>query len=200
MSKASQWREIFRYREKEKVTVRVGETLEEMTHTQAHRFEELSNLAKRDSQGRPGRPPLDTTYTLAEAAVRLNISDDRLLQKAASGRINLYVNAAGLKGCWRRGMSGDDFDQLSVQTLRSGYLSLATGRCPDIAEYETISVSRLELRGPLGFSSVELGRDIIEVMSSWGDHERIFFLVQPLCVDRNQILVVPPIPDLRTDK
>ncbi len=49
MPKASQWREIFRNDGKEKVRVRVGEKYEEMTATQACRFDELTHSREPDS-------------------------------------------------------------------------------------------------------------------------------------------------------
>jgi len=49
MPKASQWTEIFRNDGKEKVRVRVGEKYEEMTATQACRFDELTHSRKPDS-------------------------------------------------------------------------------------------------------------------------------------------------------
>lgn len=50
MPKIDQWRDIFRYTGKHKKPVRVGKKYEEMTGTQAYRFEELSRLRKTDPQ------------------------------------------------------------------------------------------------------------------------------------------------------
>ena len=49
MLKASQWREIFRNDGKEKVRVRVGEKCEDLTATQAYRFDELTHSREPDS-------------------------------------------------------------------------------------------------------------------------------------------------------
>lgn len=57
MPKIDQWRDIFRYTGKHKNPVRVGEKYEQMTGTQAYRFEELSRLRRPDLELEGDTPP-----------------------------------------------------------------------------------------------------------------------------------------------
>ena len=92
MSKINRWKEIFGYTGKRKTPVRVGKKYEDMTGTQADRFDELKLPKRADSQPDASTAPRKTRYALAEASDRLNVSEKHLLQEAASGSINLYVD------------------------------------------------------------------------------------------------------------
>lgn len=196
MSKINRWKEIFGYAGIQKTRVRVGKKYEEMTGTQAHRFGELTQPKRADSQPDASTAPRKTRYALAEASDRLNVSEERLLQEAASGSVKLYVDAGGLKGRWRRGANDSGSMVSSVQTLTSGYLALTSRSCSDMANFGSINVSVLEFRCPSDPSAVDLGRETMAALSAWGDCEKYFCLREPLWVDRNRIVLLAPLPVL----
>lgn len=55
MSRTDQWRKIFGYADKQKVKVRVGDKVEDLTGTQAIRFQELTEPAPPDAERNPLR-------------------------------------------------------------------------------------------------------------------------------------------------
>ncbi len=55
MSRTDQWRKIFGQAEKDTVKVRVGDRVEDLTGTQAMRFEELTQPAQPDANPNPLR-------------------------------------------------------------------------------------------------------------------------------------------------
>ncbi len=55
MSRTDQWRKIFGYAEKDTVKVRVGDKVEDLTGTQAMRFQELTQPAQPDAEPNPLR-------------------------------------------------------------------------------------------------------------------------------------------------
>lgn len=187
-------REIFRYAGKQKMRVWVGEKYEDMTRTQAYRFEELTQSTRPDPQLDASTAPRKTRYALAEVSDRLNVSEEHLLQQAASGSVNLYVNAGGLKGRWRRGASDGGSIVSSVQTLISGYVALTSRSCSEMANYGSINVSVLEFRCPSDPSAVDLDRETMATLSAWGDCDKYFCLREPLWVDRNKIVLLAPLP------
>ncbi len=196
MSKSGQWKEIFRNTGKQKNPVRVGEKYEEMTGTQAYRFEELTQSRRLDLQRDVSTAPGKVLYTLTEASRRLNISENYLLQKAASGSVNFYLNAGGLKGCWRRGATDCGSIVSSVQILTSGYLALTSRSCKKMAKFGNISVLVLEFRCPSDPAAVDLDRETMAALSAWGDCDKYFCLPEPLRVDRNKIVLFAPLPNL----
>ena len=130
-------RKIFWDAGKQKMRVWVGEKHEDMTRTQAYRFEELTQSTRPDPQLDASTTPGKTRYALAEASDRLNVSEEHLLQQAASGLVNLYVNVGGLKGRWRRGASDGGSIWSSVQTLISGYGALTFRSCSEMAAHRS---------------------------------------------------------------
>lgn len=195
MAKIDRWREIFRYTKKPKTSVKVGEKFEDMTRTQAHRFEELTTPAI------PDLPPHASTagtthYTLTEASERLNISKRQLLQQAASGSVNLYINATGLKGCWRRGSLDSGSMSLPAQTLASGYLALTSRSCGGMAGLGSSNISALEYRCPSGPSAVDLDHETMARLAAWGDDDKYFCLQEPVWVEDNMVILIAPLPVL----
>ncbi len=196
MSKTNRWKEIFGYAEKQKTRVRVGENYEEMTGTQAYRFEELTQPKGPDSQPDASISPRKTRYALAEASDRLKVSEKHLIQRAESRSVNLYVDVGGLKGQWRRG--GNDSSPMvsSLQTLTSGYLALSSRSCSELAKFGSISVSVLEFHCPPDPSAVDLDRETLAALSAWGDRDLYFCLREPLWIDRNKVVLLAPLPNL----
>lgn len=172
----------------------MGEKFEDMTGTQAHRFEELTTPAIPDQL--PDASATGTTrYTLTEASGRLNISEKQLLQQAASGSVHLYINATGLKGCWRRG-SADSDSTLPVQTLISGYLALTSRSCGGMAGLGSSNVSVLEYRCPPDPSAVDLDDETMATLAAWGDDDKYFCLQESVWVEDNMVVLIAPLPIL----
>jgi hypothetical protein len=196
MSKINRWKEIFGYAGKQKTRVRVGKKYEDMTGTQAYRFDELKQPERADSQPDASTAPRKTRYALAEASDRLNVSEKDLLQEAASGSVKLYVDVGGVKGRWRRGANASGSIVSSVQTLTSGYLALTSRSCNEMANYGSVNVLVLEFHCPSDPSAVDLDRETMAALSAWGDCEKYFCLEEPLLVDRNKIVLLAPLPVL----
>lgn len=196
MSKINRWKEIFGYAGKQKTRVRVGKKYEDMTGTQAQRFEELTPPKRADSQPDASTAPRKTRYALAEASDRLNVSEKHLLQEAASGSVKLYVDAGGLKGRWRRGANDSGSIVSSVQTLTSGYLALTSRSCSEMENFGSINVLVLEFHCPSDPSAVDLDRETMAALLAWGDCEKNFCLREPLWIDRNKIVLLAPLPIL----
>ncbi len=196
MSKINRWKEIFGPAGKRKTPVRVGKKFEDMTGTQADRFDELKLPKHADWQPDASTAPRKTRYALAEASDRLNVSEKHLLQEAVSGSINLYVDVGGLKGRWRRGANDSGSIVSSVQTLTSGYLALTSRSCSEMANFGSVNVLVLEFHCPSDPSAVDMDRETMAVLSAWGDCEKYFCLREPLWVDRNRIVLLAPLPVL----
>ncbi len=194
MPKTNRWKEIFGYAEKQKTRVRVGEKYEEMTGTQAYRFEELTQPKGPGSQPKASNSLRKKRYVLAEASDRLNVSEKHLMQKAVSRSVNLYVNVGGVKGQWRRGANDSGPMLSSLQTLTSGYLALSSRSCSELAKFGNISVSVLEFHRPSDPSAVDLDRETMAALSAWGDRDLYFCLREPLWIDRNKVVLLAPLP------
>lgn len=194
MAKRFSWRDVFHYTEKPKKPVQIGDTYEDLTGTQAHRFEELTQIRKTG--------PTPTTsglrkirYTLAEASGCLNISEEQLLQQAASGSVDCFIDAKGLKGYWHRDkIDGQSIDN-SANILTKGFLAITSSACKEMAQYGSINVSMLEYRCPSNTAAVSLDRSTLAALSAAGECEKFFRLQDVLWVDQTRVLLFAPLPD-----
>lgn len=191
MSRANQWRKIFGHTEKQKV--RVGAKLEELTDTQAYRFEELTHANAGDSKTANGNPLEQSRYSLDEAAFRLMISEEDVLQRAVSGAIALFTGVAGFTGRWRRVASNGSAVESSVLTLRSGYLALTVGACRELIRHGATSVSILEFPNLSDPATAELDDETLTVLSAWGKQKKSFCVSEPQRVDRSRIVLLAPL-------
>lgn len=193
MPKISQWRKILGHTEKQKVRVRVSGKAEVMTDTQSIRFEELTK--KRDA-GQPAtdRNPLEeSTYGLEDASFRLMITEDQLLQKAAAGSIDLYVDAAGLPGQWQRGDAAGEFIASPVMVLKTGLLALDQKSCQELAVAGSSPVSTLEYRSAPDPTALNIDPDTLATLLTWGCGDRRFRLSKPLRISRGEVLLLSPL-------
>jgi len=195
MAKIDRWREIFRGNKKQKKTVKVGEKFEDMTGTQANRFEELAQHGIPDLQP-DANSPGKVHYTLAEVSEHLNVSGRQLMQQAASGSFHLFVNAAGLAGCWRRGAPEGGSMSTPVQTLVSGYLALTSRSCNGMIGLGSCNVSVLEFRCPSDPAAIELDHETMEALIAWGEDDKYFCLQEPLWVEEDKVVLIAPLPNL----
>lgn len=189
MSKLSQWKKILGHSTKPKVAVQVAGKSEQMTQTQSYRFEELA--AKRgDADASLDNNPLsESSYTLGDAAFRLMLSEDELLQRAAAGSVYLYVETSGLSGRWRCRAADGSVVMSSSQTLGSGLLALGCAACRDLADAETAQVTALcstpQTHGAPPDAWIGEGKR--------GGEPDLFLLADPLLVSRDGVALLPPL-------
>lgn len=189
MSKLSQWKKILSHTAKPKVAVRVAGKSEQMTQTQSYRFEEL-NARREDAGASADSNPLSqSSYSLSEAALRLMVTEDDLLRRAAAGSVYLYVDAAGLSGRWRCRAQDGSVVLSSSQTLGAGFLALACAACGDLVDNGSARVtalcSTLQTRGAPPDAWIGHGERSGE--------PDLFMLTEPLPVGRDIVLLLPPL-------
>lgn len=191
MTKISVWKNIFGHREK--VAVEVSGKTELLTNTQSFRFSEISKT--RGSSTRPFyRNPLeDACYHLKDAAFRLMISEDEVLEKAALGNLHLYVDVAGMSGHWCRCDQEGNVSQSSVTTIRSGRLKLRAKACTDLAKHGRAIVRTLDLCRSCDSSQAGIDENTLENLRAWGPGEKQFFPLHPLTVERDMVVLLPPL-------
>ncbi|MCH8100478.1 MAG: hypothetical protein IIB74_08580 [Proteobacteria bacterium] len=193
MLNASRWKNIFGCVQKPTVTVQVGDTVEELTDTQAYRFEELTRGGARKAQAVYDNPLAQPRYSLEEAAFRLMTSEDAILQRAASGTVKLYANAAGLAGRWRRLDANGGSVESSLRTLRSGYLGLTVLSCNELALSGSTRVLVFEFPDISDQSALNLDVETLQELSAWSKEKKVFCLSEPWWVDRDAIVVPAPV-------
>jgi hypothetical protein len=174
----------------------VGGRLWHITDTQAGRLEELTDYRRRDAEPGQASAIEKPRYTLQESAFRLLATEEQLLQKAASGLVDLYIDVANLQGLWRYKAADGRSLQSTVQSLRSGYLALTTNSCRELAENGGSNVTALELRCPSDPSAVNLEVEIVAALSVWGDGIKLFCLQEPLWVDKEKIVLMAPLANI----
>ena len=191
MSKFGQWKSIFGHREK--VAVKVGAKTELLTDTQSFRFNEISEA--RDTSPRPEyRNPLDDTrYSLDDAAFRLMITAEEVLARAAGGSLHLYVDVAGKSGHWARRDPAGNVSQSSVSTIRSGLLKLRSRACSDLAKHGRAVVRTLDLCRTNGLTMAGLDDDTVANLRAWGPGDKQFLPLHPLTIERDSVVLLPPL-------
>jgi len=193
VSGTSQYKRILRQIIKPKVSVKVGRKVEEMTDTQAYRFAELSQGDTEASQAPSGNPFEQSRYSLAEAAFRLMLSEDEILERAAAGAIGLYVGVAGFEGCWRRLDENGGAMESSVRTLRRGYLRLAASSCRAFAQKHHVDVSIAELPKSPVPPALDIDSETLQELSAWGGEKKCFFLRAPRRIGRDALVLLAPL-------
>ena len=193
MSKIGQWKKILGHTEKEKVQVKVGPRVEELTVTQSYRFDQLSE--RRKAEPEPVENPFEQSrYTLAEASFRMLQSETQILEKAASGALTVYVNAAGLQGYWRREVSASEVSQTPPQTFISGYLALTAESCRALLDSAGTTLAVLEYRRPPEPAAANIEAVQAAALETWGSGRKRFCLTEPLYVDRKNVVLMAPLP------
>lgn len=191
MPKASLWKSIFG--QKEKVVVDVGGTPHEMTSTQKFRFEELRESQRQLKAASYMNPLDDSSYSLDDAAIRLMLSPDELLEKAIAGRFRIYVDASGVTGNWRRREPNGKVSQSQLVTVRSGVLRLRSKSLRALQEAEIAQVKVLDYCASAAQTEERLDNDTLANIQGWGPGDKQFFPVAPMVVDRSKLLLLPPL-------
>ncbi len=191
MSKIGLWKNIFGHREK--VAVKVGDKTEMLTDTQSFRFSEISET--RDAPLRPAyqNPLDDTRYRLEDAAFRLMITEDEVLTRAAAGGLRLYVDVAGKSGHWARRDLQGDVSQSSISTIQSGLLKLRSRACNDLARHGRAIVRTLDLCRTNGLTTAGLDDHTLANLRAWGPGDKQFFPLHPITIERDSVLLLPPL-------
>ena len=192
MSKTGFWRDLFKAGRKQKRRVKLEDSsYADLTDTQACRFEELSNPGHGDAV----QPTV--AYALADAAERMGIDEQRLLEQSAQGIVRLYIAASGLTGHWQHSPAGRDRSSAPAQTLEGGFLALDAAACDELCRLGSTDVSILEREGrAAGVTSDD------RVASDDGVAGResppaYFRLEEPCWVRRHAVVLLPPLPTKR---
>jgi len=191
VSKIGLWKNIFGHREK--VAVDVGGKTELLTETQSYRFSEISEQQDAPPGPSYSNPLEDIRYKLSDAAFRLMISEDEVLAKAAAGDMRLYVDVAGASGYWCRCDHEGNVSQSSVTTIRSGWLRLRARACADLAKHGRAIVRTLDLCRTNDDSQTGLDGNTLANLRAWGAGEKQFFPLHPLTIERNMVVLLPPL-------
>lgn len=191
MSKIDLWKNIFRHRDR--VAVNVAGKTELLTDTQSYRFSEISELRASPEQT-PFRNPLDDArYRLEDAAFRLMISEDEILAKAAAGGLRLYTDVAGKSGYWCRRDHEGNVSRSSVTTISSGLLKLRARACADLANHGRAIARTLDLCLANGDSQTGIDDTTIANLEAWGPGGKQFIPLHPLTIERNMVILLPPL-------
>jgi len=193
MSRIGRWKEVFGKSEKPKMTVRTRDSFEELTDTQAYRFEELTNGSDGVRSSENENPFDQSRYSLGDVAFRLMTTELDVLGRAASGTIDLFVPVDGLAGRWRYLAPDGRATISSGMVLRSGYLALTIGACEKLAEFDNIEVEMLvfpKLADPaaLGFDG-----ETQAVLSTSGNKRISFYLTTSREIDRDGVVIMAPL-------
>lgn len=191
MTKVGLWKNIFGYREK--VAVDVGGRTELLTETQSYRFSEIAEQKDVPSRASYSNPLEDARLTLRDAAFRLMISEDEVLAKAAAGELHLHIDVAGTSGHWCRRDQQGNVSQSSVATIRSGWLRLRSRACADLAKHGRAIVRTLDLCRTADASQTALDDNTLANLRAWGAGEKQFSPLHPLTIERDMVVLLPPL-------
>ncbi len=189
----AKWQRLFGKDRKPRVQVRLGDRVEKLTSTQAHRFEDLlkSNAPSRPTE--PSNPFDQSKYSIEEAAFRLMVEDEAILQLAASGSVDLYTSVAGLSGHWQQqAADGSVIDSPDV-TLRSGLLALTRDACRRLAAHGRTRAASFEFKRLADPSATELDDETLSALSMWKENRVRFLAHEPRPVEASQIVLLAPL-------
>lgn len=191
MRKAGLWQSLFG--QKEKVVVDVGGESHAMTHTQKFRFEELRE-SQRQLDSRAYKNPLeDSRYGLDDAAFRLMLSPDEVLDKAIAGKYRVYVDASDVTGTWRRREPSGTVSQSRLATIRSGLLRLRRKSLEALRRSDAVQVGVLDYCPRAAKTDQRLDCDSLANLEGWGPGDKQFFPVAPMVVERSRLVLLPPL-------
>ncbi len=193
MAKTGSWMKILGNTGKQKVLVRVGEKMEQLTETQSYRFVELTKTEASKNDASSVNPLDDLRYGLEDAAFRLMISEDELLQRAAAGTIRLYSDASGLTGRWQRGQVDIDAVRSSARLLKSGFLALSVDACAELANKGRARVTVFELPASANPAGTNVDQETLQALSAWGHGNKQFQPQEPVEIDRNDVVLLSPL-------
>ncbi len=186
MAKARFWKNVLGQKEeapvKEKVPVRIGGSTEMLTSTQKYRFEELSDRV----------PVVESHDSLEDAARRLDVTPNQVLERAANGDLALFVDMAGKTGTWERRDADGSISQSSTTVIGSGLLKLRMESCKDLVRNGTAIVCALDYCDETDPGAIGLDAETQLQLSAWGPGRKRFSPLDPLTVERDMLVLVPP--------
>ncbi len=192
MPKKNSWKEVFRSHKGKAVGVRVAGKVEEMTSTQAVRFEDLMQKRLAESALDSVPESVKAGFSIEESAKRLKISVADLFEKSSAGLLSFYIDATGIAGHWRRPDAAYDTAHDSAQMVVSGYLALPSQLCGDMGIIGSVLVHFLEYRSHSNPSATDLDTKTLATLASLGEGEKLFYLDEPMWVDPKHIVLLDP--------
>ncbi len=186
MAKAGFWKNVFGQKEEpkaKKVPVDIGSSTEMLTSTQKYRFEELSDRV----------PVFPSRYSLDEAARRLKITECQVLERAANGDLSLFVDMTGTAGNWQRRDADGSICRSAETMIGSGLLKLRMESCKDLLRNGSAVVCVLDFCEVTDAASAGLDAESQLQLASWGNSRKHFSPLQPLTVERDMLVLVPPL-------
>ncbi len=181
MAKASFWKNVFG--QKEKVAVEIGDSTEMLTSTQKYRFEELSDRV----------PIVQSRYSLEEAAGHLMVTANQVLERAANGDLPIFVDMTGKAGSWECRNADGSTSQSSVMMIGSGLLKLRMESCKDLLRNGSAIVCALDYCEETDATSAGLDAETQLHLAAWGPGKKHFSPLHPLTVERDMLMLVPPL-------
>lgn len=191
MGKFLPGKSIFGLTDKERVSVQIDGAKVDMTDTQAYRFEQLQKARETLAPPSGGSVFDASRYSLEDAAFRLMVDEQSLLQKAATGDLRLYLDIAGIAGQWRSyGANGNAMESARL-SMQSGFLALPVKSCTALLEHGSAEVSVLEYVA--GSESLDLHADVHAIFASWGQGNRFFCLTSPRRIKASDVYLMAPL-------
>lgn len=132
-------------------------------------------------------------YTLEDASFRLMLSQNEILNKAANGRMRLYIDATGVAGRWRRRAPDGSIGESLVRTMPSGYLRLRTRACKELLETGRATVKTLDICTVVGHEKANIQEELLVDLWGWGPGDKQFFPETPIVVDKHMLILLPPL-------
>lgn len=192
MKGIGQWKQLLGG-SKKTVPVRMGGTVESMTVTQAHRFDELSHRQQNAASRSDSNPFEGKRYSISDAAFRLMTSESRILDLAASGSIALFADVGGLSGRWMREDDSHGVLYSPAMTLDAGYLAIPSAECTELISRGQVEASVFELPRLTDPGATGLDPDVLAVTSTWPECRAFFESSAPRRVTIGSVVLLPPL-------
>lgn len=177
--------------------MQVGGSHVEMTDTQAYRFEELQK-SRESTNGAGTRGVFDELrYSLEDAAFKLMTTEASLLEKAAAGKLRLFIDAAGMLGNWRSYNADGEPRESTPQSMPSGFLALTVKSCGELVENGRTQVAFVEYVQDVDPEALDIPADVLAVFASWGVGNRFFCFSSPAEIGADQVFLMAPLTQLR---
>lgn len=178
---------------KKTVPIKVGNKLMQFTATQAIRLGSLADRHRNLDTETPANSIEKNRYSLEDAAFRLLVSEEQLLQEAVDGHRVLYVDASDATGRWMCRQTDEQVLQSGTQTLSCGFLAVLQKDVGAVARNGICGASLLELIPPPDLDALELPKATLSALSVWGDAKKVFRLEEPLQIDRTKLYFLAPL-------
>lgn len=179
--------------QRDKVSVDVCGQVEQLTRTQAYRFDQLSKTW--EVEEKPSNPFERDRYSLEEAALDMLQSEPAVLRDASEGLRVVYVNAGGMSGRWRYEQEDGSGEMSQPVTLSAGYLALPRHVCVALADAPSATAAVLEYRPPQDPAVLGFQAEVLAELERAGPGAKAFCLSVPVTIDRRAVTLFAPLID-----